>query len=115
MNTRLRPWLIISGLGFSLLLAGCASVVSFRVSPEADGSSLVSCLKSSTDACTFDIAGTGNDAGQHFTLAVGQDRSIAVPQDGVQVRGCTANQALGSCSRVTVGRETRTQAFVQEL
>lgn len=109
MKSLLLRLLSFAGLATCLLLDGCTSTVAFRVSPQGQGSSRVACLASSSQACTFEISGAGAAAARHFTLPVGRTKLIEVPADGTQIRGCVANRAFASCSRVTVGRTTATQ------
>lgn len=100
---------LVQGLAAFVLasaLTGCVSTVSFKVSPDNHGRTLLSCAESSTGVCKFNVTGLAPPGTRTYRVAVGQSVTVPVPDAGLDVHGCVADKAFPSCSGVHVAPTT---------
>ena len=102
MTTRSTYVSSFAAICLTFFLSACASTVSFRADPEANGTSSVSCVASSSGVCRFNVANGDVSGAKTYKVAVGDAVSVDVPAAGVDIRGCVANKKLSSCSTVNV-------------
>ena len=102
MKINITSLALIATATLSLLLASCASTVSFRASPISSDTAQLSCLDSSSGECKFELTDNTQNSKRLYRLAAGKSISVAVPPSGAEVRGCATNKPFSSCSTVHV-------------